>query len=184
MAPDILQFVIYAALLTALSWPLGIYLARVYEGGRTWLSPILEPVERSFYALAGIKPDNGQRWTAYAVSVLAFSLASWAAVYAILRLQHVLPLNPQGLGPVSPDLAFNTAVSFMTNTNWQAYGGETTMSYLSQMAGLAVQNFVSAGAGMAVCAAIIRGFFARETKSLGNFWVDLTRSVLYVLLPL
>lgn len=184
MAPDILQFILYAAVLTALAWPLGLYLARVYEGGRNWLTPVLAPVERGFYALAGIRPDQTQHWTRYALSVLAFSLGSWVVLYAILRLQHLLPFNPQGLGPLSPDLSFNTAVSFTTNTNWQAYGGETTMSYFSQMAGLTVQNFVSAGVGMAVCAAIIRGFFAREQKALGNFWVDLTRSVLYVLLPL
>ncbi len=184
MAPDILQFILYAALVIALAWPLGLYLARVYEGETTRLSPVLAPVERRVFALAGIRPDQGQHWTRYALSVLAFSLGSWALLYAILRLQHLLPFNPQALGPLSPDLAFNTAVSFTTNTNWQAYGGETTMSYFSQMAGLTVQNFVSAGVGMAVCAAIIRGFFAREQKTLGNFWVDLTRSVLYVLLPL
>lgn len=184
MAPDILQFILYAACVTALAWPLGLHLARVYAGGRNWLSPILAPVERAFYALAGIRPDAGQHWTRYALSVLAFSLGSWALLYAMLRLQHLLPFNPQGLGPLPADLAFNTAVSFVTNTNWQSYGGETTMSYLSQMTGLTVQNFVSAGVGMAVCAAVIRGFFSREQKALGNFWVDLTRSVLYVLLPL
>ncbi|MGF7160614.1 K+-transporting ATPase ATPase A chain [Rhodoligotrophos appendicifer] len=184
MAPDILQFIVYAALVTALGWPLGLYLARVYEGGRTWLSPVLEPVERGVFALAGVRPNQSQHWTRYALCVLAFSLGSWVLLYSILRLQHLLPLNPQALGPLSPDLAFNTAVSFMTNTNWQAYGGETTLSYFSQMVGLTVQNFVSAGVGMAVCVAIIRGFFAREQKTLGNFWVDLTRSVLYVLLPL
>ncbi len=184
MAPDILQFILYAVLVTALAWPLGLYLARVYEGGATWLSPVLAPVERGIFALAGIRRDKGQHWTRYALSVLAFSVGSWALLYAILRLQHLLPFNPQALGPLSPDLAFNTAVSFTTNTNWQAYGGETTMSYFSQMAGLTVQNFVSAGVGMAVCAAIVRGFFARQQKTLGNFWVDLTRSVLYVLLPL
>jgi K+-transporting ATPase ATPase A chain len=184
MAPDILQFIVYAALVAGLAWPLGLYLARVYDGGGTWLSPLLAPVERGIYALAGIRPDQGQHWTRYALSVIAFSLASWGLLYAILRLQHLLPFNPQGFGPLSPDLAFNTAVSFTTNTNWQAYGGETTMSYLSQMAGLTVQNFVSAGVGMAVCAAIIRGIVAREQKALGNFWVDLTRSVLHVLLPL
>ena len=184
MAPDILQFILYAVLVVALAWPLGLYLAQVYDGGRTWLSPVLAPVERGFYTAAGIRPEAGQHWTRYALSVLAFSLASFLLLYAVLRLQDHLPFNPQGFGPLSPDLAFNTAVSFMTNTNWQAYGGETTMSYLSQMAGLTVQNFVSAGAGMAVCVAIIRGFLAREQKVLGNFWVDLTRSVLYVLLPL
>ena len=184
MAPDILQFIIYAALVTALAAPLGLYMAKIYQGERTWLSPLFAPVERGLYALAGVKPDAGQHWTRYALSVLAFSLACWLMLYAILRLQHILPFNPEGMGPLSPDLAFNTAVSFVTNTNWQAYGGETTLSYFSQMAGMTTQNFVSAGAGMAVCAAIIRGFFGREQKCLGNFWADLTRSVLYVLLPL
>ncbi|VVT09670.1 potassium-transporting ATPase subunit KdpA [Rhizobium sp. EC-SD404] len=184
MTPDLLQFALYAAILTSLAWPLGLYIARLYEGRATFLSPVLAPLERGFYAIAGIKADQGQHWTRYALAVLAFSLGSFAVLYAMLRMQHLLPFNPQGFGPLSPDLAFNTAVSFITNTNWQAYGGETTMSYFSQMVGLAVQNFVSAGVGMAVCAAIIRGFFAREQKTLGNFWVDLTRSVLYVLLPL
>jgi len=184
MSPDILQFILYAAVVTGLAWPLGLYLAQLYEGGSTFLSPVLAPVERGFYAVAGVRHDQGQHWTRYALSVLAFSVVCFAFLYAMLRLQHLLPFNPQRLGPLSPDLAFNTAVSFVTNTNWQAYGGETTMSYFSQMAGLAVQNFVSAGVGMAVCAAIIRGFFAREQRTLGNFWVDLTRSVLYVLLPL
>lgn len=184
MTPDFFQFALYAAMLTALAWPLGLYLAHLYEGRATFLSPVLAPLERGFYAIAGIKADQGQHWTHYALAVLAFSLGSFAVLYAMLRMQHLLPFNPQGFGPLSPDLAFNTAVSFITNTNWQAYGGETTMSYFSQMVGLAVQNFVSAGVGMAVCAAIIRGFFAREQKTLGNFWVDLTRSVLYVLLPL
>ncbi|MBI1290268.1 potassium-transporting ATPase subunit KdpA [bacterium] len=184
MAPDILQFIVYAAVVTGLAWPLGLYLARVYEGGATFASPVLAPVERAIHALAGSRADHGQHWTRYSLCVLAFSLGSFGFLYATLRLQHLLPLNPQGFGPLAPDLAFNTAVSFVTNTNWQAYGGETTMSYFSQMAGLAVQNFVSAGVGMAVCAAIIRGFFAREQKAIGNFWVDLTRSILYVLLPL
>ncbi|MBX3567090.1 MAG: potassium-transporting ATPase subunit KdpA [Rhizobiaceae bacterium] len=184
MATDIFQFILYAGVVTALAWPLGLYLARLYQGGPVVASQLLDPVERGFYALAGIRADQGQHWTRYALSVLAFSLGCFALLYAMLRLQHLLPLNPQGFGPLSPDLAFNTAVSFVTNTNWQAYGGETTMSYFSQMAGLAVQNFVSAGVGMAVCAAIVRGFFAREQKTLGNFWVDLTRSILYVLLPL
>ncbi len=184
MASDILQFILYAGVVTGLAWPLGLYLARLYQGEATVASKILAPVERGFYAIAGIRAGQGQHWTRYALSVLAFSLGSWLLLYAMLRLQHLLPLNPQGFGPLSLDLAFNTAVSFVTNTNWQAYGGETTMSFFSQMVGLAVQNFVSAGVGMAVCAAIIRGFFAREQKVLGNFWVDLTRSVLYVLLPL
>lgn len=184
MAADILQFILYAAAVTALAWPLGLFMARLYTGQATILSRALAPVEGAFYRLAGIDRENGQHWTRYALSVLAFSLLCWAALYGMLRLQHLLPLNPQGFSGLSPDLAFNTAVSFMTNTNWQAYGGETTLSYFSQMVGLTVQNFVSAAVGMAVCAAVIRGFVAREARSLGNFWVDLTRSVLYVLLPL
>jgi K+-transporting ATPase ATPase A chain len=184
MAPDILQFILYAVVVTALAWPLGLHLAAVYEGRPTVLSPVLAPVERGILALAGIRAGHGQHWTRYALSVLAFSLGSVLLLYAILRLQHLLPFNPQGFAALSPDLAFNTAVSFATNTNWQAYGGETALSSLSQMTGLTVQNFVSAGAGMAVCAAVIRGFLAREQKVLGSFWVDLTRSVLYVLLPL
>lgn len=185
MASDILQFILYAAAVTALAWPLGLYMARLYTGEKTALSPVLAPVETVIYRLAGIDGETGQQhWTRYAVSVLAFSLLCWAVLYGILRLQHLLPLNPQGLPGLSPDLAFNTAVSFMTNTNWQAYGGETTLSYFSQMVGLTVQNFVSAAAGMAVCAAVIRGFVAREARSIGNFWVDLTRSILYILLPL
>jgi len=184
MAPDILQFILYAVVVTALAWPLGLHLAAVYEGRPTVLSPVLAPVERGILALAGVRAGESQHWTRYALSVLAFGLGSVLLLYAILRLQHLLPFNPQALGPLPPDLAFNTAVSFATNTNWQAYGGETTMSYLSQMAGLTVQNFVSAGAGMAVCAAVVRGLIARERKALGNFWVDLTRSVLHVLLPL
>jgi potassium-transporting ATPase potassium-binding subunit len=185
MASDILQFIIYAAVVTALAWPLGLFMARVYTGERTLLSPVLAPAEKAFYRLAGVDGANGQQhWTRYALSVLAFSLLCWAVLYGMLRLQHLLPLNPQGFPGLAPDLAFNTAVSFMTNTNWQAYGGETTLSYFSQMVGLTVQNFVSAAAGMAVCAAVIRGFVARETRGLGNFWVDLTRSILYVLLPL
>jgi K+-transporting ATPase ATPase A chain len=185
MASDILQFILYAVVVTALAWPLGLFMARVYAGDRTALSPVLGPVEKGFYRLAGIHPERGQQhWTRYAFSVLAFSLLCWAILYGILRLQHLLPFNPQGFPGLAPDLAFNTAVSFMTNTNWQAYGGETTLSYFSQMVGLTVQNFVSAAVGMAVCAAVIRGFVAREARSLGNFWVDLTRGVLYVLLPL
>ncbi len=185
MASDILQFLIYGALLTLLAWPLGLYMARLFSGQRTLLTPVLAPVERALYRACGIDTEGpGQHWSRYALSVLAFNLAGWLILYAILRLQHLLPWNPQGLPPMSPDLAFNTAVSFVTNTNWQAYGGETTLSYFSQMVGLTVQNFLSAGTGIAVGAAVIRGFFARESRGLGNFWVDLTRSVLYLLLPL
>ncbi|MGE0232853.1 MAG: potassium-transporting ATPase subunit KdpA [Flavobacteriaceae bacterium] len=184
MATGILQFLIFAAILVALAWPLGGYMARVFEGERTWLAPVLVPVERGMYALSGKGATQDQHWTRYALSMLAFNLAGWLVLYAILRLQHLLPWNPEGLAPLSPDLAFNTAVSFVTNTNWQAYGGETTLSYFSQMVGLTVQNFVSAATGMAVAVAVIRGFAARGAKGIGNFWVDMTRAVLYVLLPL
>ncbi|MCR4264715.1 potassium-transporting ATPase subunit KdpA [Nitratireductor sp. ZSWI3] len=184
MAIDLLQFLLYAAALVALAWPLGGYMARVFQGERTLLTPVLAPLERGIYALAGRCATQDQHWTRYALSALAFNLAGWLFLYAILRLQHLLPWNPQGLAPMSPDLAFNTAVSFVTNTNWQAYGGETALSYFSQMVGLTTQNFVSAATGMAVAVAVIRGFAARSAKTIGNFWVDMTRSVLYVLLPL
>ncbi len=185
MASDILQFIIYGVLLAALAWPLGLYMARVFSDERTWLTPVLAPIERGLYALAGAgRNPAGQHWTRYALAVLAFNLVGWVFLYAVLRFQHVLPWNPEGMAPMSPDLAFNTAVSFVTNTNWQAYGGEATLSYFSQMVGMTVQNFVSAATGIAVGAAIIRGFGGRQLKTLGNFWVDLVRSVLYVLLPL
>ena len=184
MTRDILQFAIYGVLLTALAWPLGLYMAHVFQGERTFLTPVLSPVERVLYRLAGIAAAEGQHWTRYAFAVLAFNFTGWLLLYGILRLQHLLPWNPQELGPLSPHLAFNTAVSFMTNTNWQSYGGESTLSYFSQMVGLTTQNFVSAATGIAVGVAVIRGFAGRQIKVLGNFWVDLTRSVLYVLLPL
>ena len=184
MTNDIQQFFLYAALVTGLAWPLGLYMARVFQGDRTLLAPVLMPVERGIYALAGNCAAQEQHWTRYALSVLAFNLFGWLLLYALLRLQHLLPWNPQDLQPMAPHLAFNTAVSFVTNTNWQAYGGETALSHFSQMAGLTVQNFVSAATGMAVAVAVIRGFAARSAKSIGNFWVDMTRSVLYVLLPL
>jgi K+-transporting ATPase ATPase A chain len=164
--------------------PLGLYMARVFTGERTFLSPVLGPVERGFYALAGTSSSKEQNWLGYAVSVLLFSLLGFLLLYAILRLQNVLPLNPQGFPALSPDLAFNTAASFVTNTNWQSYGGETTMSHLSQMLGLTVQNFVSAATGIAVAIALTRAFVRSGANELGNFWVDLTRATLYVLLPL
>ena len=185
MADDLLQFLIYGALLLVLAYPLGLYMARVFSGERTWLMPVLAPAERLLYGASGVgRTPGGQHWTAYAKAVLIFNLAGFLVLYAILRLQGVLPWNPQGLGPMSPDLAFNTAVSFVTNTNWQAYGGETTLSYFSQMVGLTVQNFVSAATGIAVGVAVIRGFAGRQVKDVGNFWIDLTRTILYVLLPL
>lgn len=175
-------FVLGAVLL--LVKPLGLYMARVFSGERTFLSPVLGPVERGFYALAGVRTDKEQGWLGYTLGVLLFSLSGFVLLYAILRLQNVLPLNPQGFGAVPPDLAFNTAASFVTNTNWQSYGGETTMSHLSQMLGLTVQNFVSAATGIGVAMALTRAFVRSGVNELGNFWVDLTRATLYVLLPL
>jgi potassium-transporting ATPase potassium-binding subunit len=189
----VLYIVVYFLVLLGLTKPLGLYMAHVYEGERTFLHPILRPLERLTYRLCRIHEDAEQRWTQYAASVLAFSLVSFLFVYVIQRFQGFLPLNPMGLStkhapgnntPMTPDLAFNTAVSFMTNTNWQAYGGETTLSYLVQMLALTVQNFVSAAAGIAVAIALIRGLARKQAKSIGNFWVDLTRGTVYVLLPL
>jgi K+-transporting ATPase ATPase A chain len=178
-----LQIALFGVVIIAITRPLGGYMTRVFAGERTVLSPVLRPVERIVYRLCGIDAAAEQHWTGYAAAVMLFSLAGFATLYALLRLQGLLPLNPQGMGAVPPDLAFNTAVSFLTNTNWQAYGGETTMSYLIQMAGLAVHNFVSAAAGIAMAMALIRGFARREAKTVGNFWVDLTRCTLYILLP-
>ncbi len=183
-ANAVVQIAIYVAVLLLLVKPLGLYMARVYEGQPIGLDRVLGPVERLFYKLSGVKSDEGMDWKTYALAVILFSLVSGLVVYALQRLQAYLPLNPQSLGPVSPDLAFNTAVSFMTNTNWQNYGGETTLTYLTQMAALTVQNFVSAAAGMAVLAAVIRGFRSRSGRLLGNFWADLTRGTLYILLPM
>jgi potassium-transporting ATPase potassium-binding subunit len=178
------EIVFTIALTVAIGWPLGLFMGRVWAGGRTWLDPVLAPVERLTYAAFGIDGKKGQTWLGYAAALLAFSAAGFAMLYLQLRFQNLLPLNPQGFDGLSPHLAFNTAVSFVTNTNWQSYGGETTMSHFTQMAGLTVQNFFSAGAGLAVAAAIARAFAADRGETLGNFWVDLTRVVLYVLLPL
>ena len=175
---------LYVALLILLAWPLGAFMARLFEGKPTWLDRVLGPVEKLLYRLGGVKPEAEMKWTAYAAAMLLFNGFGLLAVYAIQRLQHVLPLNPQGLGAVSPDSAFNTAVSFATNTNWQGYGGETTMSYLTQMLALTVQNFVSAATGMAILVALIRGLSRKQVETIGNFWVDLVRSTLYVLVPL
>jgi K+-transporting ATPase ATPase A chain len=180
----ILQLALYVVVLLALAKPLGAYMAAVYEGRALLLGRLLGPVERLVYRLCGIRAGEEQRWTTYAFALLAFNMAGLLVVYGLQRLQAWLPLNPQGLGAVPPDSAFNTAVSFATNTNWQGYGGETTMSYLTQMLGLGVQNFVSAATGMAVLVAFIRGFTRASADTLGNFWVDLVRSTLYVLLPL
>ncbi len=184
MTTDLLQIAFFVILIVALTPVLGTYMYRVFAGERTALAPLLLPVERLVYRLCGIDPEAGQHWTRYAGALLAVNFVGWALLYLILRLQDLLPWNPQGFGPMSPDLAFNTAISFVTNTNWQSYGGESTLSYFSQMVGLTVQNFVSAATGMAVAAAVIRGFAGRQVKTLGNFYVDLTRTILYVLLPL
>jgi K+-transporting ATPase ATPase A chain len=181
---DWLQLVVYIAVLLALAKPLGAFMARVYQGERTPLDPLLRPIERLTYRAAGIRADEEMAWKVYAVATMLFNGLGLFAVYALQRLQADLPLNPQGLGAVAPDLAWNTAVSFATNTNWQGYGGETTMSYLTQMLGMTVQNFVSAATGMAVMVALIRGITRHTAQTVGNFWVDLTRTILYILLPL
>jgi potassium-transporting ATPase potassium-binding subunit len=178
------QILIYFVLLTALTRPLGGFLHRVFEGQRTWLSPVLGPLERGFYKLAGVDPKAEQHWTAYTLAMLVFNLVCFVTLFFLQLYQNHLPLNPQGQPGLTPDLAFNTAVSFVTNTNWQAYGGETTMSYLTQMLGLTVHNFVSAATGIALAVALVRGFARRSAKTVGNFWVDLTRGTLYVLLPI
>ena len=179
-----LQLALYLFVLLLLVKPLGSYMARVYQGERTFLSPVVRPVERIVYRIVGLRPDEEMDWKSYALALLLFTLVGILTLYGIERLQSVLPLNPQHLGTVKPGLAFNTSVSFNTNTNWQNYGGETTMSYLTQMLGLAVHNFLSAAAGMAILIALVRGFVRHSGNTLGNFWVDMTRSILYILLPL
>jgi potassium-transporting ATPase potassium-binding subunit len=187
------QILYFFVLILACAKPLGIFMARLFEGQRTFLHPVLRPLEAAIYRLAGVREDVEQRWTAYAGALLAFSVVKFLFTYLIQRLQGFLPLNPQGFGTthaasgataMTPDLAFNTAVSFVTNTNWQSYVGETTMSYFVQMAALTVQNFTSAAAGIAVAIALVRGFSRQRSKTIGNFWVDLTRITVYVLLPL
>jgi K+-transporting ATPase ATPase A chain len=180
----ILQLVVYVVVLLALAKPLGAYMARVYEGRPLALGRVLGWLERLVYRLGGIRAEQETGWKGYAIAMMTFNIAGLVVVYLLQRLQGVLPLNPQGLGAVSPDSSFNTAVSFATNTNWQGYAGETTLSYLTQMLGLTVQNFVSAATGMATLAAFIRGFARRSAETIGNFWVDLTRTTLYILLPL
>ncbi|HWA63593.1 MAG TPA: potassium-transporting ATPase subunit KdpA [Caulobacteraceae bacterium] len=178
------EIVFTIGLSVALAWPLGHYLARVWQRESTWLDPVLKPVEQVSYRAFGVDPNKSQNWLVYAMSVLAFSIASFVVLYLILRFQNVLPLNPQHFAGASPDLAFNTAVSFVTNTNWQSYVPETTLSTFSQMAGLTSHNFLSAAAGIAIAAALARAFAANRGEGLGNFWVDLTRISLYVLLPI
>jgi potassium-transporting ATPase potassium-binding subunit len=183
-ANGIFQLVFYVVVLIALAKPLGGYMARVYENRRIALDRVLGPLERLIYRAAGVHPADEMGWKAYAIAMLLFNFLGVLVVYGLQRLQGVLPLNPQALGAVTPDSSFNTAVSFATNTNWQGYAGETTMSYLTQMVALTVQNFVSAAAGMATLAAFIRGFARKSTATIGNFWADLTRTTLYILLPL
>ncbi len=183
-ADGYLQVGLYLLVLIGLSYPLGLFMARVYRNEKTFLHPVLAPVEKLIYKIAGVRAEEEMDWKKNAIALLIFNAAGLFLVYAVQRLQHLLPLNPQHFGPVSVDSAFNTAVSFASNTNWQGYGGETTMSYLTQMIALTVQNFLSAASGMAVLALFIRGIARHSTKVLGNFWVDLTRSVLYILLPL
>jgi potassium-transporting ATPase potassium-binding subunit len=178
------QVLFYLVVLILLVKPLGSFIARVYQGERTFLDPLLRPVENLIYRLCGVKTGDEMDWKVYAIAVMLFNGLGILAVYALQRLQSVLPLNPAALGAVSPDSSWNTAVSFATNTNWQGYGGEVTMSYLTQMMGLTVQNFVSAATGMAVLIALIRGIVRHNTEGIGNFWVDLTRTTLYILLPL
>ncbi|MGK6325314.1 potassium-transporting ATPase subunit KdpA [Sphingomonas sp. DT-51] len=174
----------FVGVLLALTKPVGLWLFALYEGRRTPLHRVLGPVERGFYALAGVDPDEEQGWRRYALHMLLFNVALMLFTYAVLRLQAVLPLNPQGLGAVGEHLAFNTAISFTTNTNWQSYAGESAMSNLSQMLGLTIHNFLSAATGIALAFALFRGFARRETKTIGNFWADVTRITLYLLLPL
>jgi len=179
-----IQIALYCAVVLALVKPLGAYMTRVFNGERTFLSPVLAPIERGLYRVAGIDARQEQTWLGYAGGMIVFNLLGFVLLYAILRLQAVLPYNPAEQSAVAPDLAFNTSTSFVTNTNWQSYGGETTLSYLSQMLGLTHQNFVSAASGIAVAVALIRGFARASTKTLGSFWVDMTRATLYVLLPI
>ncbi|MFD2651152.1 potassium-transporting ATPase subunit KdpA [Brucella rhizosphaerae] len=178
-----IQILIFCGIIIALVKPLGSYMTRVFNGERTFLSPVLVPIERGLFRLAGTSEREEQHWTSYTAAMLLFNLAGFLLLYFLQRSQGSLPFNPMGMSNVPADLAFNTATSFVTNTNWQNYGGESTMSYLTQMAGLTVQNFVSAATGVAIAIALIRAFSRKSMKTLGNFWVDLTRCVLYILLP-
>jgi len=194
MTPNgILQIVVYFLLILAIAKPMGVYMTKVFAGERTFLHPVLRPLERLCYAAGGVKESVEQRWTQYAASLLAFSIFSFLILYLLQRLQGYLPLNPMGFGTahapsgataMTPDLAFNTAASFTTNTNWQNYSGESTLSYLVQMLGLTMHNFTSAAAGIAIAVALIRGFARQQVNAIGNFWVDLVRATVYVLIPL
>src|SRR5215813_13372824 len=178
------QIALFAAVIVLITKPLGSYMTRVFNGERTLLSPVLRPVERALYWVSGIDEKREQSWITYTAAMLFFSLAGFVTLYALQRLQAYLPFNPQGQANIEQSSAFNTAVSFVTNTNWQSYTPESTMSYLMQMAGLTVHNFVSAATGVAMALALIRGFVRREARTVGNFWVDLTRTTLYILIPI
>jgi K+-transporting ATPase ATPase A chain len=183
-ANGLLQIAFFCVVIIALTKPLGAYMTRLFAGEAIFLSPILRPVERAIYRLCGINAREDQHWSVYAIAMLLFNGAGFVLLYALMRIQDLLPLNPQGFGAVPADLSLNTAISFVTNTNWQNYAGEATMSYLTQMLGLTVQNFLSAATGIALAVALIRGFARRSASGIGNFWVDLTRCTLYILLPL
>src|SRR5271165_3621098 len=170
------QIALFSVIVIAVTVPLGGYMTRVFAGERTFLSPVLRPVETVFYRLSGVDSGQEQNWTVYAIGVLLFNLAGFLVLYVLMRQQDTLPFNPQGFSGVAPDLALNTSISFITNTNWQNYAGEGTMSYLVQMAGLTVHNFVSAATGIALAVALIRGFARRSANTVGNFWVDLNRA--------
>ena len=178
------KFAIYCVIVVALVKPLGWYMTRVFNGERTFLSPILRPVETGLYRLGGVDASREQDWLTYTVAMLLFHVGGFLILYALLRLQGSLPFNPQGMTAVPEYLSFNTAVSFITNTNWQNYGGESTLSYLAQMLGLTHQNFLSAATGIVLAMALIRGFARASAKTVGNFWVDITRCTLYILLPI
>ena len=177
------QIALFCVLLVLLVKPLGGYMTHVFNGERTLLRPVLRPIEVGLYKICGVREDEEQHWVTYAVAMLFFSVAGFLSLYALQRLQGLLPFNPQGQSAVGEDLAFNTSISFITNTNWQSYTPESTMSYLVQMAGLTVHNFLSAATGIALAIALIRGFARRSASTVGNFWVDMTRCTLYVLLP-
>src|SRR5262245_9042871 len=179
-----IQILLYCAIIVALVRPLGGYMTRVFNGERTFLTPVLQPLEAGIYALGGVDAKREQHWLTYTVAMLLFHVGGFLILYALMRLQAELPFNPAEQSAVAPDLAFNTAVSFVTNTNWQNYGGESTMSYLVQMLGLTHQNFLSAATGIVLAVALIRGFARSSANAIGNFWVDVTRCTLYVLLPI
>ncbi len=179
-----IQILLYCAIVLALVKPLGWYMTRVFNGERTFLSPLLRPVETALYRVAGVDERREQHWLSYTVAMLFFHIGGFVILYVLMRTQALLPFNPAGQSAVAEDLSFNTAVSFITNTNWQNYGGESTLSYLVQMAGLTHQNFLSAATGIVLAVALTRGFALASARTIGNFWVDITRCTLYILLPI